>query len=72
MLFETSLQHDTFTLRHLHFLEEGIGVGGVEDFVRPHESYHIRIALVDDIVRIAGRNADDLDLLAGNVILDNL
>ena len=54
-----------------HFLEIGIGMYGIENFVTPHKGNHIRVAEVFDVVGIPYGNVDNFQFFAADIIADD-
>ena len=52
--------------------EEGVRVVRVEDLVGPHHGDHIVLAHILDVVGVAGGNVHHLQLVAGNVVFNDL
>ena len=53
---------------HLHFQSECIGIRRVEHLVRPHERHHVRVANIDNVVRVSWRDANDLQFLSAHLV----
>ena len=56
----------------LHWFEVGIGFVGIEDFVAVHHRDEVLgVGEVDDVVGVAGEHVDGLDVVAGDLELDD-
>ena len=56
----------------LNRLEVGVGLGGVEDLVAVHDGYEVFcVAQINDIVCVAREHVDGLDVVAGDLELDD-
>ena len=60
-------------MRLFHWFKVRIRLGRVEDFVAVHHRHEVLgVGEIDDVVRVAGKHVDRLDVVAGDFELDDL